>query len=120
LPFPQCVFGLLVITWEKINMTVNRERQKVRQEATSIDFNWDTLAQVKKEIDRLIDFYGKDATIRKTTDGWSDREYYGVFIEVDESDAEMNARIAQEEKYAKIQEDHDAKEFERLKNKFGV
>ena len=101
-------------------MKVNRERKKVRREVTSINFDWDTLEQVKKEIERLIKDYGKDATILKTTDGWSDHEYYGVFVDVDESDAQMDARIAQEEKYAKLAEEQDAKEFERLKNKFGV
>ena len=101
-------------------MTVNRERKKVRKEVTSVNFDWDTLEQVKKEVERLIKEYGKDATILKTTDGWSDHEYYGVFIYVDESDAQMSARIDQEEKYAAQEYEREAKEFERLKNKFGV
>ena len=93
-------------------------RKQKKREVSSIDLDCDTLGQALSRIKELIEAYGEDADIKKTVDGYSDYEYLGVFIMEDETDAEMEYRENLEAKQKKQQEERDAREFERLKQKF--
>jgi cell fate regulator YaaT (PSP1 superfamily) len=103
-------------------MTVNYERKMVPNEKTSVDFEYDTLEQVLKTVEKLIQQYGKDAKIISRTEPYSnsDRKYMCIYTDEPETDEEMAKRIAYEEKYAKIAEERDAAEFKRLQEKFGA
>ena len=103
-------------------MKVNYERKMVSREKTSIDFEYDTLELVLKTVNRLIQEYGKDAKIMSRCEPYSssDRKYMYIYVDEPETDKEMATRIAHEEKYAKLKEDNDAAEFERLQKKFGA
>ena len=97
---------------------VDRSRKMVRKVVTSIDIRYDTLGDALKTIQRLIDTYGPDATIDMYSYPYEDSESLHVFAMQPETDKEMAQRIAQEEQWAKRQEEQDLKEFERLKKKF--
>jgi hypothetical protein len=99
-------------------MTVNRERQKVSRRRESLDLDYSTLEDAALEIASLIGRYGKDATIKQYSD-YGEVERLGVFVLVDETDAEMTKRIAQEEKWAAEQKVRDLAELERLKKQYG-
>lgn len=103
-------------------MKVNYERKMVPNERTSIDFEYDTLEQVLKKVNKLIQEYGKDAKIMCRAEPYSDsdREHMYIYVDGPETDNEMAERIAQEEKSAKFFEERDAAEYKRLQEKFGV
>ncbi len=104
-------------------MKVNYERKMVpTQQTTSIDFEYDTLEQVLKKVEELIEDYGKDAKIMCHTEIYSDsdKEYMYIYKDELESDEEMAKRIAYEEKFAKLDEERDAAEYKRLQEKFGA
>ena len=99
---------------------VNYERKMVSKEQTSVNFEYDTLETVLAEVKRLIKDYGKDAKIQCHAAPYSDSdiEYMYVYKDEPETDAEMQARIAQEEKLEALREERDAAEFKRLQAKF--
>jgi hypothetical protein len=101
-------------------MAVNYERQMVDHEETTIYLDYQTLGQIAEEIQRLIESYGADAKVKNVCDSYrdSDKEYPRVFTKQLEDDRQYNARIANEERWAKHQEERDAAEFARLKAKF--
>ena len=101
-------------------MAVNYERQMVDHEETTIYLDYRTLGQIADEIQRLIESYGADATVKNVCMSYSDsdKEYPTVFTKRLEDDRQYNARIANEERWAKHQEERDAAEFARLKAKF--
>lgn len=104
-------------------MKVNYERKMVpKQQTTSIDFEYDTLEQVSKTVNKLIEEYGKDAKIMCHTESYSDsdKEYMYVYKDELETDEQMAKRIAYEEKFAKMKEERDAAEYKRLQEKFGA
>ena len=98
-------------------MAVNRERKMVPSIATDLYVSYQTLDQVRTEINRLIDTYGGDAVVQKYND--HGEEYLGVIIQVPETDKRMADRIAQEERREAEQAVRDLADFERLKAKFG-
>jgi hypothetical protein len=100
-------------------MAVNYERQMVDHEETTISLDYQTLAEIAKEIRRLIEQYGADATVKNLrSDYGSDKEYPTVFTRRLEDDRQYKYRIANEESWDKRQEERDAAEFARLKAKF--
>lgn len=102
-------------------MPVNYERQMVDHEETTIYLDYQTLGQIAEEIQRLIESYGADATVKNVCDAYSnsEKEYPRVFTKRVEDDRQYNTRIANEERWVKQQEDRDAAEYARLKTKFG-
>jgi hypothetical protein len=99
-------------------MSVNRERQKVSRCMENLDLEYSTLEDAALEIKSLIERYGKDATIKQYSD--YDDERLGVFVLVDETDAEMANRIAREEKWEAERKVRERAEFERLQKLYGV
>jgi uncharacterized Fe-S cluster-containing protein len=100
-------------------MTVNYERQLVEHEETTIYLEYHTLGQIAEEIQRLIESYGADATVKMRSDYGSTKEYPTVFTKRLENDKQYQYRIAGEERWAKDQEQRDAAEYARLTAKFG-
>jgi nicotinamide mononucleotide adenylyltransferase len=101
-------------------MTVNYERQLVDYEETTIYLDYQTLGQIAEEIQRLIESYGADATVKNVcSDYGSDKEYPTVFTKRLENDKQYQRRIANEERWAKEREERDAAEYARLTAKFG-
>lgn len=101
-------------------MAVNYERQMVDHEETTIDMDYQTLAEIAEKIQRLIEQYGADATVKNVSAEYgSDKEYPTVFTRRLEDDRQYKYRIANEERWAKQQEDRDAAEYARLSAKFG-
>lgn len=102
-------------------MAVNRERAKVWREVTSLDLDYDSLADVITTLERYRAAYGDATRIQKQEYGYGDDGYYwAVMQERDETDAEMHKRIAQELLWEAEQAEQDRRDFARLKAKFGV
>jgi hypothetical protein len=100
-------------------MTVNRERKKVWREATSLDMEFSSLDSVIAELQSYRNQYGAHTRIEKRHYDYSDRVYYAVMCERDETDQEMARRIREEERWEADKAARDRVEFERLKAKFG-
>lgn len=101
---------------------VDRKRKMVMKEKCYVgNFDYDKLSSVLKQVENLIKEYGPDAEIRTRCDSYSssDKEYMYVYKSEAETDEEMEKRIADEEKWIKIREEHDRAEFDRLQEKFG-
>lgn len=90
----------------------------VDQAQTTIYLDYQTLGQIAEEIQRLIKSYGADATVKNICESDSE-EYPTVFTKQLEDDQQYKARIANEERWAKHQEERDAAEYARLTAKFG-
>ena len=101
---------------------VNRERILRSREKETVWLDGNTLGEAVEQLQKLVKTYGEKATLDSTCEEYSDsdKEYLRVFTMEPETDAEMNARIAQEEKYAAMAEERDRREFERLQEKFGA
>jgi hypothetical protein len=101
---------------------VNYERILRSREKETVWLDGCTLAGAIEQLKLLVKTYGEKATLDSTCEKYSDsdKEYLRVFTMEPETDDEMNARIAQEDRYAAIREDHDRREFERLQAKFGA
>ncbi len=99
-------------------MTVNRERQKIEVQVTTLDLDYLTLAQVAEQINNLITTYGADAKVSWHTERWDSSERYHVMVKQDETDEQMARRIAGEERIAAQVAERERAEFERLKAKF--
>jgi hypothetical protein len=101
---------------------VNYNRKMVPKQQTSLNFEYDTLETVLKEVKRLIKDYGKDAKIQCHCDAYSnsDKEYMYVYMDELETDGEMAKRIAQEEQWKKDCDERDASEYRRLQEKYNA
>ena len=100
-------------------MTVNRERKMVQARVYYLDLEYNTLADARMEIDRLIAEYGETALLKTYHEAWDDTDRLGVFVDRAETDDEMAKRIAQEEYYAAQQAERDRREYDRLKALLG-
>lgn len=97
---------------------VDRKRKTVKYAAESLDIDYSKLGNALERIQYLVDKYGKDAYIDSHSEAYSDREYLYVYAEREETDGEMAARIENEERWEKLRNEAELKEFERLKAKF--
>lgn len=90
------------------------------------DVKWNlcgSLEHVRKEIDDLINRYGKDATLDIDAEypDYGSHERYAfarVYIMREETDQEYAKRVAEEAKYREQMEARDRAEFQRLQEKF--
>lgn len=98
---------------------IDRNRKKINYHAESVDITYTNLGTALERMKYLVDTYGKDAYIDTYSEGYSETEYLYVYANREETDDEMNKRIAQEEKWEKAREEQELKDFERLKAKFG-
>ena len=100
---------------------MNKERQLVDKEMTTVDFDGDSLGVVKIKIEALIKAYGSDAFIIYEADMFSesDKEYSRVYVKVPETDEQMKKRISTLEYYEKKRVLVEQREYERLKAIFG-
>jgi hypothetical protein len=105
-----------------MGLKINYGRKMVTKEQTSVNFEYDTLETVLKEVKRLIKDYGKDAKImmRRTEYSDSDKEYMYLYKDEPETDEAMAKRIADEEECTRRDDERDAAEFKRLQAKFGA
>jgi hypothetical protein len=103
-------------------LKVNRERILRAREKETVDLDCCTLVEAVERLKKLLDTYGFYATLDSTCEQYSDsdQKYLRVFVDEPETDAEMQYRIEQEERYAAMAEDRDRREFERLQAKFGA
>jgi outer membrane protein TolC len=101
-------------------MTVNRERKKIWQEATVLDLEYDSLSESIAKLERYRVLFGDATRIQKQDYEYGDGTYLALMVERDETDAEMNKRIALEERWEAEQAERDLRDFERLKAKLGV
>jgi hypothetical protein len=83
------------------------------------DFDYTTLGNVLKMIQSLVDTHGADCKLNKTTRMYEDSEYLAIMKPRLETDAEYEARQAQEAKWAEHQRVRDVAEFERLTKLLG-
>lgn len=100
---------------------VDRTRKLVPRQVSSLDFGYDTLEAALATIQRAIESYGKDATIKSYQVPYdnSGKEYLGIFVMESETDEEMSARIKDEERREEWMAKREKEEFERLRKKFG-
>ena len=102
-------------------MTVNRERKMVSKEQTSLSINYSSLKNILEEVQRCIELYGENATVYMRGEAYSDsdKEYPYIYMDVPETDAEMAARIAQEESWEKTRQENDKANYARLSKIYG-
>lgn len=99
---------------------VDRSRKFAFKRVSELELSYTTLGDLLDEVRRMIDFYGADARVDTYQNDYEETIYHGgIFARVEETDAEMAKRIGQEERWEKYREEQDAKEFARLKAKFG-
>lgn len=95
------------------------ERKKIMVRATTVDLEYLSLEQAVEKLMKLKDQYeGIKNTLEYGTEMYSDNKYLYICAERYETDQEMNKRLSQEEESRKWKEEHDRKEFERLKKKY--
>ena len=100
-------------------MAVNYERKKVRREVATLDLDYSMIDSAIEELQNIRRDYGRELRIERRSYDYSDGEYWAVMGERDETDEEMRARIANEERWEAEQAERDRRDFERLKAKFG-
>ena len=100
-------------------MQVNRERKRVQYEVTSIYLEDKSLDRVIQELQGYRAEYGESACLAQRRYPYEDDHYWAIMAERDETDAEMAARIAQEEYWCADHAAREAREYERLRAKFG-
>jgi hypothetical protein len=98
---------------------VNRERKMVEVPEMSLDLTYGTLGSALETIQSYINDYGADSVVKYHQPDYCETQYLYVFIKRPENDREYNARIANEERWEKSNEEKDAAEFKRLQAKFG-
>ena len=97
------------------------DRIKVKEQVTSVYFEYLTLEQVRTQISDLIEEYGADAFIgMECSDPYSDsdKETMYVYVQRLENDKEYEKRMKEEARRRDMIEDRDRKEFERLQAKY--
>lgn len=100
-------------------MKINTERQMVHKEVDTLSLDYVSLGDAVQMIESLINAYGGDAQILKTSDRYDPTyDYFGVFVDVPETDSQMADRIQRETEHAAYREDFERKEFARLQKKF--
>jgi hypothetical protein len=81
------------------------------------------LLEVKNLIDELIEIHGASATLEETEQYYmyenTPDKYIALFKMVEETEAEMVVRIANETKLKQDQDKHDRALLEQLKKKLG-
>lgn len=100
-------------------MSVNRERKMVEDEYTSIDFEYNTLDEAIRRLQTYRQELGGDARFSIRQYEYSDNTYLALMTTRPETDAEMDKRIANEERWAAQREQQERDTFERLAKKFG-
>lgn len=97
----------------------NMERKEIMGiTSSSLYIDGESLASLKKEIEKLIELHGPDAEIQKTTFPYDDSEYLYVYKNRLENDEEYNKRIELEKQMEEYREKRDRAEYERLSKKF--
>lgn len=97
---------------------MNQEKKLVLRNKTEVDLEYHTLESAIEELQRLANWYGKDAKLVMVYD-YDDKECLFVQVEELETDIEFNKRVEEENRYKKIKEENELKEFERLAKKYG-
>jgi len=97
---------------------VNRERQKVSVESTSVSIEYSSVDSAIETLQFYKKTYGGNAYIKPVQYDYSEGSYLGIFIEVDETDKQMEYRIKNEEKWEKEQIDRDIKQLKILQEKY--
>jgi hypothetical protein len=97
------------------------ERQLVSKEVDTFSFEYETLESILRTVEGLIESYGRDAVVRCERDQYSDsdKEYARVYMQVPETDAQMELRISVEERYAARTLAQEKFDYARLQAKFG-
>lgn len=67
----------------------------------------------------LIERYGEDAYLYRTTEPYSEYDTIQLFIDREETAEERHQRETKEQEYERKRIELDRQEFERLKKKFG-
>ena len=100
---------------------VDRTRLTTSQQVGELDFDFDTLPEALKRIQEAIEIYGPDAKIEECGRPYSESSrYLAITKMLPETDEDMNKRIREAEAWEKRRDEQEAKEFERLKKKFGA
>lgn len=97
----------------------NLERKLVRRDVAEFDPD-NTLEGILLNVQDLINLYGPDACLCTRTRPYDDNEYLCISVVELETDVEMTTRISLELHYESVRDAHDAREFARLQEKFGV
>jgi hypothetical protein len=98
-------------------MAINMNRKMIGSEVDTFDPEC-TLGTLLESIQYLIQQYGADASVDKTSYKYDGGYYYAVMKQVPETDEEMEKRIAQETEWHNQREDVERKQYEAMKVKF--
>lgn len=98
-------------------MAVNRERAKTR-DPIELDIEYVTLGQALARIQELINVYGEETRIENTEEQYDDHPRLYVYAERDETDTEMNTRIAQEVRQEAWRSEARRRDYEILRKEF--
>ena len=84
-----------------------------------VDLDFITLESARKDIDGWIEQYGPDAILEYVDNDYDDGRHLVIKMGRLETDEEYNMRKNTEKHYAKIANERDIKEYQRLRKKFG-
>jgi hypothetical protein len=99
-------------------MANNDRKMILAVTSSSFDIENNSLIEIKERVEKLIEQYGEDACVEKTSFRYDDGEYLYVFQNRLENDEEYKLRIEQEDKVKKMNEERDSAEFIRLSKKY--
>jgi hypothetical protein len=102
------------------------KRKFIREQVDDVS-TWEfegTLSSVLKRVQELIDKHGPGAYLNYNRHFYYDYDNnptprYEMYIDREETDAEVKQRLMVEANYARQREEADKAEFERLSKKFG-
>ena len=98
------------------------ERGKVWKEVGTIDF-YDGVERIIEQLKNYVDKYGKTGVlierVEYPSDNYNNGEYNAIKALLDETDEELNKRIANKRRWDKQIEAMELKKYEELKKKFG-
>ena len=102
-------------------MAVNRNRKTRLVEVDTIDSDsiYGTLGDLLALVQALVRNHGADAQVSQEERRYSDGEYIAVKVYRDETDEEMQERIADEERWEAARQENERREYQRLREKFG-
>lgn len=83
------------------------------------DLSGSSLLEASKIFADLAELHKDKLNVRVYQDYYDEKERYTIVYDREETDAEYQIRVAEEERIKKLVEDREKKQFEELKKKYG-
>lgn len=94
------------------------KRQTIPQQIEDFYPSYTKATELLETLKRLIAEYGDSVYLDSYYMSYDETKYYAFYYLRPETDAEYDARIAQEEQWKAQQQDHEFAQYQRLKAKY--